>query len=234
MMTGRYRFADKIVEVHSLFEQVHLYCKDYQTDGPYDFAVEITEDDIGYERARVEQGNNSDAYLEELAVYRKISEKMPEFDTILFHGSAIAVDGKAYLFTAPSGTGKSTHTALWRKLLGDKAVMVNDDKPLIRIGDEVTIFGTPYAGKHRLSTDIAVPLKAICILERSSDNHIEKITRAEAYPRIMQQVYRPNDISALQKTLELIDRMIGRIEFYRLGCNMDISAAKVSYEFMSR
>ena len=93
MMTGRYRFADKIVEVHSLFEQVHLYCKDYQTDGPYDFAVEITEDDIGYERARAEQGNNSDAYLEELAVYRKISEKMPEFDTILFHGSAIAVDG---------------------------------------------------------------------------------------------------------------------------------------------
>lgn len=234
MITGRYRFAEKTVEVHSLFGQVHEYCKDYQTDGPYDFTVTVTEDDIAYERSRSEQGNNSSAYLEELAVYRKISEKMPEFDTVLFHCSAIAVDGKAYLFTAPSGTGKSTHAALWRKLLGDRAVMINDDKPLIRISDDVTVYGTPYNGKHRLSTDIAVPLKAVCILGRSEANHIEKITKAEAYPFIMQQVYRPNDVTALQKTMVLIDRLCDKTEFYRLGCNMDISAARTSFEFMSR
>lgn len=234
MITGSYRFADKTVEVHSLFEEVHLYCKDYKTDGPADFTAEITEKDIEYERSRSDNSSSSDAYLEILAVYRKISEKMPKFNTILFHGSVIAVDGKAYMFTAASGTGKSTHAALWRELLGDRAVMVNDDKPLLHIGDGAVAFGTPYCGKHKLSTDISVPLKAICILERSLDNHIEKITKNEAYPMLMQQVYRPNDVSALQKTMQLIDRLADNVELYRLGCNMDISAAKTAYEFMSR
>lgn len=71
--------------------------------------------------------------LEETAVYRKIADKMVDYDTFVFHGSVIAVEGQAYLFTAKSGTGKSTHTRLWREMLGDKAVMVNDDKPMLRV-----------------------------------------------------------------------------------------------------
>ena len=194
----------------------------------------ITMDDIEYERSRAESGNWSDKYLEELAVYRKICEKMPYYDTILFHGSVIAVDGYAYMFTATSGTGKSTHAALWRKLLGERAVMVNDDKPLLHIGETTTAYGTPYDGKHRLSSDISVPLKAVCILERSSENHIETISKSDAYPMLLQQVYRPNDVFALRKTLTLLDKMACNVKFFRLGCNMDISAAELSYGFMSR
>ena len=112
--------------------------------------------------------------------------------------------------------------------------MVNDDKPLLHIGDVTTAYGTPYDGKHRLSTDISVPLKAICILERSQENRIEEISKKDAYPMLMQQVYRPNDVFALRKTLNLIDKMAGSVRFFKLGCNMDISAAKLAYEFMSR
>ncbi len=234
LITGNYRFADKVVEVNSLFEDVHRYCATYKTDRPADFSVTIRKEDIGYEKSHSELGNMHDPYLEELAVYRKISEKMPFYDTVLFHGSVIAVDGSAYLFAASSGTGKSTHAALWRKLLGDRAVMVNDDKPLLHVGSVTTAYGTPYDGKHHLSNDIAVPLKAICILERSEENHIEKITVKEAYPMLVQQTYRPLDPASLMKTLELIDRLAASVDLYRLGCNMDISAAKLSYEFMSR
>ena len=234
MITANYRFAGKIVEVRSLHNEVHRYCKDYLTEEPSDFVAETCQDDIEYERSRSEYNTSDDAYLEELAVYRKISEKMPEYGTVLYHGSVIAVDGSAYMFTAPSGTGKSTHTSLWRKLLGDRAVMVNDDKPLLHIGEVVTAYGTPYNGKHRLSEDIAVPLKAICILERSVENHIEQISKDEAYPMLLQGVYRPNDVAALQKTLELVDRLKNSVTFYRLGCNMDISAAELSYSVMSR
>ena len=107
-----------------------------------------------------------DDYLETLAVCRKIAERMPEHNTFLFYGSCIAVDGAGYVFTAKSGTGKSTHTRLWRELLDNRATMVNDDKPLIRIADDdAIIYGTPWDGKHPLSHNIAVPLKAICILE---------------------------------------------------------------------
>ena len=233
MLTNKYEFAGKIVEVNSLNEAVHDFCAAYISEAPADFSVTTTQDDIEYERSRSEHPGFSDGYLEELAVYRKISEVMPTYDTILFHGSVIAVDGVAYLFTAASGTGKSTHVALWRKLFGDRAVMVNDDKPLLHIGDVVTAYGTPYDGKHKLSNRISVPLKAICILERASENSIVPFSKSDAYAMLIQQAYRPNDVFALQKTLTLVDKMADKVGLFRLGCNMNIEAAKVAYDGMN-
>ena len=158
---------------------------------------------------------------------------MIDYDTILFHGSVIAVDGVGYLFTAKSGTGKSTHTRLWRECFGERAVMVNDDKPLLKITHNgVIAYGTPYNGKHRLGSNISVPLKAICILIRDTVNHIEPITRNQAYTKLLQQVYRPADGEKMMKTLDLLDRLADSIKLYQLGCNMDISAAQVAYEGM--
>ena len=234
MLTNRYEFAGKTVEVNSIYNDVHAYCAAYLTDKTADFSVTTSPEDIEFERSRSEAGNWSDGYLEELAVYRKIAEKMPDYDTVLFHGSVIAVDGEAYVFTAKSGTGKSTHTALWRKLFGERAIMVNDDKPLLHIGDTVTAYGTPYDGKHRLSNKIAVPVKAVCILERSDVNHIERITKSEAYPMLMQQTYRPAEITVMQKTIALVDKLGSNVKLYRLGCNMDIEAARVSFEGMNK
>ena len=237
MATGIYQMADRIIKIESIYDKVHEYCRNYRCDGEPDFTVAISQADIDYERVKSSASENNchspDDYLEELAVYRKIAEKMPEYDTFLFHGSAVAVDGECYLFTAKSGTGKSTHTKLWRELLKDRAVMVNDDKPLIRADNSgIIVFGTPYNGKHRLGSNIAVPLKAVCILERSESNHIKKITGAEAYTMLIQQTYRPDNTLALAKTLDLIDRMVKGVTFWRLGCNMDISAAEISYDSM--
>ena len=241
-MVNRYKIADKVVEVTSIYAEVHEYCADYLTDEPADYSVTTTQADIDFEReksAREDESEGipiqhfSDSYLEELAVYRKIAEKILDYDTVLFHGSVVAVDGVGYLFTAKSGTGKSTHTRLWREYFGERAVMVNDDKPLLHIADSgVVAYGTPYNGKHRLGTNTSVPLKAICILTRSADNHIEPITREQAYTMLLQQVYRPADMLKMAKTLELVDRLADSVKLYRLGCNMDISAAKIAYEGM--
>ena len=238
-----YKIADKIIEIESLYARVHEYCKDYLVpDQAFDFSVKTTPEDIVYERERNERTaelegrrkyNSSDEYLEELAVYRKIAEKMPDYDTFLFHGSCVAVDNEAYLFAAVSGTGKSTHARLWREYLGERAVMVNDDKPLIRVNDSgVTVFGTPYNGKHRLGSNISVPLKAVCILTRDETNHIEKITKQQAYATLLQQTYRPADPLQLAKTMALLDRLSDRVKLYFLGCNMDREAARISYEGM--
>ena len=241
MITRKYKIADKVVSVTSIYDEVHEYCAEYQTDENADYSVMTAQADIDYEREKSAREDEiegipvrrfSDGYLEELAVYRRIAEKMIEFDTVLFHGSVIAVDGAGYLFTAKSGTGKSTHTRLWREYFGDRAVMVNDDKPLLHIADTVTAYGTPYNGKHRLGSNISVPLKAICILTRSADNHIEHITREQAYTMLLQQVYRPADMLKMAKTLDLVDRLADNVKLYRLGCNMDISAAKVAFEEM--
>lgn len=241
-MTKKYRIAGKVVEVTSLYQKVHDYCADYVTEDPADYSVETTQDDIEYERAKdmreteLEGGRVvewPDGYLEELAVYRKIARKMLEYDVLLFHGSVIAVDGEGYLFTAKSGTGKSTHARLWREYLGERAIMVNDDKPLLGIKDDgVIAYGTPYNGKHRLGANISVPLKAICILTRDTENHVEQITKGQAYAMLLQQAYRPEDEAGMRKVLMLLDALTERVKLYCLGCNMDLEAAKVSYEGM--
>ena len=242
MMTKKYKIADKVIEVTSIYEKVHEYCKDYAAEGEPDFSVEITQEDIDYEREKTAKEyayegkrapNYSEGVLEETAVYRKIAEQMPLYDTFVFHGSVVAVDGQGYLFTAKSGTGKSTHTALWREYLGDKAVMVNDDKPILKITDSgVTAYGTPYNGKHRLGCNMSVPLKAICILTRGEKNSIVRIDKAEAYAMLLQQVYRPQNPLQMAKTLKLVDRLAANTELYKLACNMDIEAAKVAYNAM--
>ena len=148
-MNNIYKIADITIKITSLYEDIHEYCRDYRSDEEPDFTVEISQTDIDFERKKsarenIAEGrkiiNYPDGYLEELAVYRKISEKMLEYNTFLFHGSAVAVDGAGYIFTAPSGTGKSTHAKLWCDLLGYKAVMVNDDKPLIKITENNVLF----------------------------------------------------------------------------------------------
>ena len=189
--------------------------------------------DIGLEALKADPGIAfTDSYLETLAVYRKIAEKLPYYGAFLMHGSCIAADGRGYIFTAKSGTGKSTHAALWRALLGDRAVMVNDDKPLVRCVDGCTMaYGSPWDGKHHLSSDVSVPLKAVCFLERAETNRIERLSRAEALPLMVRHVYRPSDPEALQKTMELLGSL--DICFYHLQCNMEISAARLAFSEMS-
>ena len=111
--------------------------------------------------------------------------------------------------------------------------MVNDDKPLLHITDSgVIAYGTPYNGKHRLGTNTSVLLKAICILTRADNNHIEPIGFEQAYKMLLQQVYRPKNSELMMKTLRLIDSLADTVKLYRLGCNMDISAAKIAYDGM--
>lgn len=242
-MIYTYRIADLNIGISSLHDTVHRLCAGYRVpSGAADFTVRTEQADIDFEREKSAREDElegvpvrqfPDGYLETLAVYRKIAERMPEYDTVLFHGSCVAVDGAGYLFTARSGTGKSTHTRLWRELLGECAVMVNDDKPLIRMtGGGAVVYGTPWDGKHRLSANITVPLRAVCLLERAPENSIRSISPAEAYPLLLQQVYRPAGGDAMNRTLTLIDRMAAAVHLWRLSCNTRIDAAQLAYNTM--
>lgn len=231
------------VDVRAQFDSTREFCKDYLCTGEADFSIKINMDDIAFEReksAREDEieglpvRNYSDSYLETIAVQRKIVEHLFEYDCLLFHGSVVAVDGEGYLFTAKSGTGKSTHTRLWRELFGARAVMVNDDKPVLKFANEgVLVYGTPWNGKHRLGENICVPLKAVCVLERGAENRIRKITAKEALSMLIQQSNRPRRAQLMPKYLEMIDALARNAAFYRLECNMEPEAARLSYEAMS-
>lgn len=233
MKRGCYRLAGHTVEIRSMHDAVHALCRDYAADGPPELVIETAPADIAYERACSTEPC-SDAYLETLAVYRRLAHALVRHDVLLFHASAVAADGAGYLFTAVSGTGKSTHAALWREHLGARAVMVNDDKPLLHIAeDRVEVFGTPWSGKHHLDTNLCVPVRGLCILRRAPENTIEPVTPHEAFPMLLQQSYRPAERDALQQTVRLVERLSERVQLWSMGCNMEPDAARLAYETMS-
>ena len=243
MFNFKIRLAERNISVECIYASTEKYCKDYLvSDVDCDIFVKITPEDITYEREKSDKEREleglepfapSPAYLETLALYRKIADALIDFDTILFHGSALSLDGEAYIFTAKSGTGKSTHTRLWREVFGDRVVMINDDKPLLRVVDDgVFVYGTPWCGKHNLGVNSSAPLYAIVSLERSVENQITESDARALFPKMLSQTYRTKDLFKLQKTLVLLDKMLKNVKVFELGCNMNTDAATVAYEGM--
>lgn len=233
--------AGKNIAVTSIFDEVYDLCRDYWTDASPDMTVKVTNEDIAYEKIiniresqleGIQIVDYPDSYLETLAVYRKIATKMLEFDTFLMHGAVVAVGDKAWLFTAPSGTGKTTHINLWLKNIQGSYV-VNGDKPLIHIGDECTVYGTPWAGKEGMNRNMGVKLCGIVCLNRGKDNRIEKVSLSQLLPVLIQQSYRPKEKAGLEKTLVLLSRLGRKIPMYHLYCNMNDEAALTAYNALS-
>lgn len=244
-MTETYLFAEHVVKIDTLHRFVHKQCEKYRykDHGNADITIKISQSDIDYERAKSEREDKlegtavrcfADSYLESLAVYRKFSESIIDDGYFLFHGSVVAVDGIGYLFTARSGTGKTTHTNLWLKYFGNRAEIINGDKPIIKISSDVSVFGTPWCGKENLNSNKTVPLKAVCILNRDTVNHIEHISKKQAYPLLLQQCYRPENSDKMSATLSLLDKFCEHVKIFSMGCNMELSAVVTAFDSMSK
>lgn len=157
-----------------------------------------------------------------------------KFDGMLLHASAVVVDGRAYLFSAPCGTGKSTHTQLWLRVFGDKAAILNDDKPALRFEDGCWYaYGTPWSGKHDISTNVRVPVAGICFLHRAAENTIAPFAGPRAIFSLLEQTARPAGAELRQQLMVLLDRLLTQVPVWQMGCNMDPQAALVSYNAMS-
>ena len=148
---------------------------------------------------------------------------------VVMHGSAIAFNGEGIVFSAPCGTGKSTHAGLWKQYFGEQVVHVNDDKPAIRFKDNVPyIYGTPWSGKTDINTNVSAPLKAIVFLAQAPQNRISLLSPAEAAMEIYYQTARPFYDEALAlKILDTTDRLIQSVPVYRLECTISKEAVEL-------
>ena len=156
------------------------------------------------------------------------------FNGILLHSSCVVVDNKAYAFSADSGTGKSTHTQLWLKHFGDRAYMLNDDKPAIRLIDgKVYACGTPWSGKYDYSTPAVVELAGICFLERSEDNWIKKADTSKAVFNIFSQTLRHLSAEGMDNLFNVLEELFSKTSLYELGCNISDDAVLTAYNAMS-
>jgi len=152
----------------------------------------------------------------------------------MLHSSAVVVDGRAYLFTADSGTGKSTHASLWLRQFPNNAYILNDDKPALRlINGTWYAFGTPWSGKNDISVNAGVPVAGIAVLERGENNEIAPFSGVAAIHALLKQVNRPILMEYRVLLLELLDKLITKVPVWKLKCNLDAEAAIAAYEGMS-
>lgn len=156
-----------------------------------------------------------------------------KYNGILLHSSCIVVDGMAYAFSADSGTGKSTHTQLWLKYFGDRAHMLNDDKPAIRLIDgKVYACGTPWSGKYDYSSPEIAELAGICFLERSEENWIRKADTGKAVFNIFSQTVRKLNADRMDMLFDVLEQIFAKVPLYEFGCNISREAVLTSYNAM--
>lgn len=155
-------------------------------------------------------------------------------DGMMLHSSCVEKDGYAYLFSAKSGTGKSTHTHLWLKNLEGTRI-INDDKPaLVLKNGKWYACGTPFSGKTDENVDVKVPIRALVFLHRSEKNEVKRMPVVQAIGMLLSQTIRPNSKELAEKMLELADKLLTEVPVFSLGCNMDDDAAIVAYNEIER
>ena len=225
------RLAELCVRIDNQYPFVERQCKDFVCDCPTpDFTVSVTDEQI---KAEQTLGDFSAGYCESICIYRAICEKMAAYNVFLLHSSVIEVDGYAYAFTAKSGVGKSTHTALWLKNIPNARVL-NGDKPLYRLEQDgsLTVFGTPWNGKEGWGENISAPLRAVCFIERGEVNSIRPATEMETVTRLMHQLYLRGDRAAINRQLSLMDALVRAVPYFVLACNISDEAALLAFTTM--
>ena len=230
--------AGLATHVQPMFFSTREYCRPYLTQRQPEFFVEVTGEDLVHQQATLDEEADreglrrrkfTDPFLERTVIQEKIAEELLKRDILLLHGSTVAVDGQAYVFTAPCGAGKSTHTRLWREQFGSRAVMVNDDKVFLQLRPEgIWAYGSPWTGKHGIGTNISVPLKGICFLHRGTENRIQKAQPQKWLQELRHQCFLPE-----QRYFALVDRLAQTIPLWEMSCTKDPQAACVAYEAMS-
>ena len=227
-----YKIADVIVEMDIRFDRLKNQAEQYLYKGNKKADITLVLEEKVMERARKEFPKLDDGSLEYLLFGALFYDKLLDYDGMMLHASAVSVENRAYLFSANSGVGKSTHTTFWTQLIRG-ARIINDDKPALRFIDgDIYVYGTPFSGKHDISINGRFLLGGICFLERGKENIIKDISPKDSIPLILPQTASMHSAERISKKLEVIDRLLTNSRLYKMQCTNDISAAKVSYEKM--
>ena len=213
------------LRIQALYPSTRDYCRGYESEVEPEETVVSTAEKIMWEAQRCGTKEEpvfriSAQALERMAIHREIAEILASRSVLLFHASALAVDGEAILFSGKSGIGKSTHARLWREKMKDRVLMVNDDKPLLKVTkSDVIVYGSPWKGKEKLGNNLHFPVRAICFLERAEDNRINRISAWDAFPLMVKQSYIPLSNEKRYITIEMIERILAAKPAFRLFCN---------------
>ena len=226
----KYLIADLVTEMEPKYEHFRNLAKpfEYCGDRITDISLSVSDEHINSLIKRMVPSTTIGA-TDEFAYAGIFCKSIIKYNAMLIHSSAIEYKGKAYLFSADSGVGKSTHTSLWRKAFGNNVKMINDDKPVVRIFDgKAVAYGTPFDGGSGIANNISAPLGAVVFIERGESNSIRKAETPEIIKRLYFSTAHFVSRDTADKMLTNFENLLSCTDFYIMICNMDISAAYIS------
>lgn len=229
---NHYKIADLTVAMEGTGETLQRLMKPYRvvTKGKSDITMSIHRERMN--KTGEEYPHLSPDEWEYIQTGYAFACRLLDFDGFSLHASAVALDGRAVLFSGPCGTGKSTHTELWRQYFGgDRAVIINDDKPALRLAKDIFYaYGTPWSGKSALNTNIRVPLCAVVFLKQAKGNKIRRLSNKEAVQLLIYQSQRPgSDRDRLNRLLILLDALLQKTPVYQMECTISFDAVRMVY-----
>ena len=221
-----YEIAGLKVEMEPKFGRLTKACEGYRSSGTP--VMTLTPDPRDEVQVQVPTQEEREYILHSAAFCREIIQHGRFF----LHASGVVCGGEAFLFSGPSGTGKSTHTALWQKLYPGIQIL-NDDKPVIwPEKGHITAWGTPFSGRTDLQRNLGVPLMGICFLKQARENRIRPVAETEALALILNNTWRPKDDKTMNLLLNGIQQVVEEIPIFELSCTTDPEAAQLSYATM--
>ena len=230
MINFKIKIADIVIEINAFNESTKKYCEGFLSNEDSDLTITMSKEDLENEKHINEDGK---VYASEeiSALYRKIADLFIEHNIVVFHGSSFKVNDCAFIVTARSGVGKSTHVNLLKQLLGNDLEYINDDKPLLEVNnDNLMLYSSPWNGKERRGNNIKAPLKAIIFLDRGNNTYKQLNNSEEVYFKLLSQIYLPRDKAKREHALKIIDILLKSVNFYEINVNTDISSASMTYE----
>ncbi len=203
-----------------------------------DMVPAITDEEIREEEEYIKkayEGMNAgipDSVLEYDMLVKRVSDHLLKHNAFIFHGVAFLWRGKAYIFTAPSGTGKTTQYRRWRELYGDEIRILNGDKPALRFDEQVLVYPSPWHGKEGYARGFdPIPLNGIIFLEQGKENIIRKMLPEEAgIPLFTQLLFTAADEKLVKQGAGLIDRLAGAVPVWKLINRGDHASAKLAHD----
>lgn len=223
-----YEIAGLKVEMEPQFTRLMRQSVSYRSSG--DPVLEVKPDI--YDEAQLVMDGVSREQREYIGCSAVFCREIIRYGRFFLHASAVVYEGEAYLFSAPSGTGKSTHTALWRKKFPGSYIL-NDDKPVIwPEKEQITVWGTPFSGKTDLQVNRGVPLKGICFLHQGNEDQIQEITEDRALALLLDNTYRPGDNVRMNLLLDMMEQVVSQIHIYEMICTGAGESPVLSYRAM--
>lgn len=212
------------------YPDLEVFCRGYETDETAEITLSVTPEEIEQERSS-QTYEFTDGYLETVCLYRKLALEMLQHNVFIMHASVVEVDGEGYAFLAHSGTGKTTQTRLWLEHFGDRARVINGDKPLIRLDADGSFIacGTPWCGKEGMGCNASVPLKALFLLERSTEPSCKPADQEYSIDRLFHQLLMPEKPEQMVQLLDMVDKLVETVPCYRLLCDMTECSVLAAY-----